>query len=265
MDGKMSEPRILHIGDIVGKPGRDGLRRLLPDLIEEHEPSFIIANCENIAGGLGVSEKHAIELLDSGVDVLTTGNHVFRRKDIFQMLDNDLRIIRPANYLPGNPGRGATVIEKDGTRYGVLNLVGTVNMSAARSPFLAVDDEVERLSNKADVIVVDFHAEATSEKVAMGWHLDGRVCAVIGTHTHIQTADAKVLPKGTAYVTDIGMTGPCDSVIGVKKEQSLERFLTQMPVRFETAVDDVWVMGAVVDVNEQGLADSIQAFMRPVE
>ncbi len=261
----MSEPRILHIGDIVGKPGREGLRRLLPDLIEEYEPSFIVANCENIAGGLGVSEKHAKELLDFGVDVLTTGNHAFRRKEIFQMLDNDQRIVRPANYLPGNPGRGTTVIEKDGTRYGVLNLVGTVNMRAARSPFLAVDDEVDRLADEADLIVVDFHAEATSEKVAMGWHLDGRVCAVIGTHTHIQTADAKVLPKGTAYITDIGMTGPCDSVIGVKKEQSLERFLTQMPVRFETAEDDVYVMGGLIEANDRGLADSIQPFMRPVE
>ncbi len=261
----MSEPRILHIGDIVGKPGRKGLRLLLPDLIEEYKPSLIVANCENIAGGLGVSEKQAAELLDFGVDVLTTGNHVFRRKEVFQMLDNDPRIVRPANYLPGNPGRGATVIEKDGTRYGVLNLVGTVNMSAARSPFLAVDEEVDRLDQKADLIVVDFHAEATSEKVAMGWHLDGRVCAVIGTHTHIQTADARVLPKGTAYITDIGMTGPCDSVIGVKKEQSLERFLTQMPVRFETAEDDVWVMGCLVEANDRGLASSIQPFMTPVE
>ncbi len=260
----MNKSRILHIGDIVGRPGREGLRQILPQLVEELEPSLIVANCENVAGGLGVTEKQAHELLDCGVDVLTTGNHAFRRKEIYQMLDNDSRIIRPANYLPSNPGTGATVIEKQGTRYGVLNLVGAVSMRAARSPFLAADDELEHLAQRVDLVIVDFHAEVTSEKVAMGWHLDGRVCAVLGTHTHVQTADARVLPKGTAYMTDIGMTGSRDSVIGVKKEQSLKRFLTQMPVRFETAEDDVWIMGAVVDANEQGLADAIQPFMRQV-
>ena len=263
--GTLNKSRILHIGDIVGRPGREGLRQILPQLVEELEPSLVVANCENVAGGLGVSKKQATELLASGIDVLTTGNHAFRRPDIFETLDNEPRIIRPANYLPSNPGRGATVVEKHGTRFGVLNLAGTVMMKAARSPFLVVNDEIEKLAQLADLVLVDFHAEATSEKVAMGWHLDGKVCAVLGTHTHIQTADARVLPKGTAYMTDIGMTGSRDSVIGIKKELSLERFLTQMPVRFETAEDDVWVMGAVVDTNEQGLAESIQPFMRPVE
>lgn len=261
----MNQLRILHIGDIVGRPGREGLRRALPRLIEEFRPTLIIANCENAAAGLGVSEKQAVELLGIGVDVLTTGNHAYRRKEIYKMLDSDQRIVRPANYLPGNPGKGSTVFERDGTRYGVLNLLGTVMLKAARSPFLVVDEEIDRLSRQADLIVVDFHAEATSEKVAMGWHLDGKVCAVIGTHTHIQTADARVLPKGSAYITDVGMTGSRDSVIGVKKEQSLERFLTQMPVKFETAEEDVWIMGAVIDANDSGLADSIRPFMRPVD
>ncbi len=261
----MNKSRILHIGDIVGRPGREGLRQILPQLVEELKPSLVVANCENVAGGLGVSKKQATELLASEIDVLTTGNHAFRRPDIYETLDNEPRIIRPANYLPSNPGRGATVVEKRGTRFGVLNLAGTVMMKAARSPFLVVNDEIEKLAQLADLVLVDFHAEATSEKVAMGWHLDGKVCAVLGTHTHIQTADARVLPKGTAYMTDIGMTGSRDSVIGIKKELSLERFLTQMPVKFETADDDVWVMGAVVDTNEQGLAESIQPFMRPVE
>lgn len=260
-----SGPRILHIGDIVGRPGREGLCRILPALMEELEPSLVIANCENVAGGIGVTEKPARKLLEAGVDVLTTGNHVYRRKDGYRFLDEEPRIVRPANYLSTSPGRGSTVIEKNGVRYAVLNLAGTILMDAACSPFLTVDKELEGLGSESDLILVDFHAETTSEKIAMGWHLDGRVCSVVGTHTHVPTADARVLPKGTAYITDIGMTGPLDSVIGVKKEQALERFLTQMPVRFETAESDVWIMAAVIDATDDGHAESIDLLMRPVE
>jgi metallophosphoesterase (TIGR00282 family) len=261
----MPPRRVLFIGDIVGEPGRTALTATLPSLIERYEPAFVIANGENVAGGLGITKRTAQKLFDAGIDVLTTGNHVYRHRDVYPFLDDNDRIVRPANYLESNPGRGYTVVEKDGVRWGVVNISGNVFMQAAHSAFNVIDRILSRLNDEADAIVVDFHAETTSEKVAMGWHLDGRVLAVLGTHTHVPTADGRVLPKGTAYVTDVGMTGARGGVIGVKREQIIERFVTQLPVRFETAEEDPWVMGCAIDVREDGLASAFEQVMVPAE
>jgi metallophosphoesterase (TIGR00282 family) len=259
----MPTRRLLFLGDVVGEPGRKGLIATLPSLREKHAPDLVVANAENVAGGLGVTEKTARALLDAGIDVLTTGNHVYRHRDVYGFLDSSERIVRPANFLDTNPGRGHTVLERDGVRWGIVNLMGTVYMDAARSPFHEANRILHVLKGQVDLVVVDFHAEVTSEKVAMGWHLDGRALAMIGTHTHVPTADARVLPGGTAYVTDVGMTGSRAGVIGVKRDQALERFLTHLPVRFETAGDDVWIMGCVVESAEGGLAKSIELVMEP--
>jgi metallophosphoesterase (TIGR00282 family) len=253
--------KVLFIGDVVGGPGRRGLRDAMPELRERYSPDLVVVNGENSAGGMGITEKTARDLFESGADVITSGNHVYRHRDVYDFLDREPRVIRPANYPHANPGRGHTVVEVGGKRVGAINLSGAEGLRVARSPFHEVDAILERI--EADCVIVDFHAEMTSEKVAMGWHLDGRVAAVLGTHTHVPTADARVLPKGTAYISDVGMTGSRTSVLGVKPEQVLARFITQMPVRFETADDDVWVMGAVVDVNDEGLADSIEQVMIP--
>jgi 2',3'-cyclic-nucleotide 2'-phosphodiesterase len=257
--------RVLFIGDVVGSPGRRGLERAMPGLRERHSPDLVIVNGENSAGGLGITEGTAAELFDAGADVITTGNHVYRHREVYEYLEREERVVRPANYPHANPGRGDTVIEVGGRRAAVINLSGTVHMKAARSPFLEADSILERLGGEADVVLVDFHAEVTSEKVAMGWHLDGRVAAVFGTHTHVPTADARVLPGGTAYITDVGMTASRTSVIGVKPEQALESFITQMPVRFETAEQDVWVMGAAVSVGLEGRAESIEQILVPAD
>jgi 2',3'-cyclic-nucleotide 2'-phosphodiesterase len=253
--------RMLFIGDVVGGPGRRGLKAAMPELRERHRPDLVIVNGENSAGGMGITEKTARAIFDAGADAITTGNHVYRHREAYEFLDRAERVIRPANYPHANPGRGHVVVEVGDTRVGVVNLSGAVGLQVARSPFHEVDSILERL--EADCVVVDFHAEVTSEKVAMGWHLDGRVAAVLGTHTHVPTADARVLPGGTAYISDVGMTGSRTSVLGVKPEQVLERFITQMPVKFETAEEDVWVMGALVEVNASGLADSIEPVMVP--
>lgn len=253
--------RILFIGDVVGGPGRRGMKAAMPALRERCEPDLVIVNGENSAGGMGITEKTAGALFDAGADAITTGNHVYRHREAYEFLDRAERVIRPANYPHANPGRGHMVLEAAGRRVGVINLSGAVGLQVARSPFHEVDAILERI--EADLVVVDFHAEVTSEKVAMGWHLDGRVAAVFGTHTHVPTADGRVLPGGTAYISDVGMTGSRTSVLGVKPEQVLEAMITQMPVKFETAEEDVWVMGAVVAVNERGLADSIEQVMVP--
>ena len=250
--------RVLFIGDIVGKPGRTGLARAMPELRERHSPDLVVANGENVAGGLGITEKTAKQLFEAGVDVITTGNHVYRHRDAYAFLDTTHRVIRPANYMAGNPGGGSVVVEAAGRRVAVVNLSGAVQLRAARSPFPEADALVERLSRDATAVVVDFHAEVTSEKVAMGWHLDGRVAAVLGTHTHVPTADARVLPAGTAFISDVGMTGSRAGVIGVRRDQALEAFRTQMPVKFDTADEDVWVNAVVVEIRGDGLADSIQ-------
>jgi metallophosphoesterase (TIGR00282 family) len=254
--------RVLFIGDVVGGPGRRGLSAAMPQLRERHAPDLVVVNGENAAGGVGITEKTARDLFDAGADVITTGNHVYRHREAYGFLDHSDRVLRPANYPHANPGRGHAVVEAGGRRVAVINLSGAVRLDVARSPFHEVDAILERLVD-ADCVIVDFHAEVTSEKVAMGWHLDGRVAGVLGTHTHVPTADARVLPKGTAFISDVGMTGSRTSVLGVKPEQALERLITQMPVRFETAEDDVWVMGALVEVNQDGLADSIEQVMVP--
>jgi metallophosphoesterase (TIGR00282 family) len=255
--------RVLFIGDVVGKPGRAGLARAMPELRERHRPDLVVVNGENAAGGIGITEGTAEELLEIGADVITTGNHVYRHREVFEYLDRSERVIRPANYQVGNPGRGHAVVEAGDLRLAVINLSGVKYMSAARSPFTESDSLLERLDGEADAVIVDFHAELTSEKVAMGWHLDGRVAAVFGTHTHVPTADARVLPGGTAYITDVGMTGARGGVIGVRRDQALEAFRTQLPVRFETADEDVWVMGASVGIRDDGLAESIDQVLMP--
>ncbi|HEV7562484.1 MAG TPA: TIGR00282 family metallophosphoesterase [Solirubrobacterales bacterium] len=253
--------RVLFIGDVVGSPGRRGLRDAMPGLRERHSPDLIVVNGENSAGGMGITERTANDIFGAGAGVITTGNHVYRHREAYEFLERERLVIRPANYPQGNPGRGYTVVEIGAMRVGVINLSGAAGLKVARSPFDAADEILTRI--EADAVIVDFHAEMTSEKVAMGWHLDGRVAAVLGTHTHVPTADARVLPKGTAFISDVGMTGSRTSVLGVKPEQALAAMITQMPTRFETAEEDVWVMGALVDVNPQGLADSIEPVLVP--
>jgi 2',3'-cyclic-nucleotide 2'-phosphodiesterase len=242
--------RILFLGDVVGRPGWRALRRTLPRLIDTESVALVVANGENVAGGAGIDLEGAQALLDAGVNVVTSGNHVWRRKEIVERLASDTRFLRPANFPPGTPGVGWTVCETaDGTTVGVVNLIGRVFMAALDCPFRAVEALLPEVRARAGVILVDMHGEATSEKVAMGWFLDGRVSAVLGTHTHVQTADDRILPGGTAYMTDVGMCGPMDSVIGVRRELVIRRFLTQMPVKFEVASGPVIVQGALVDID----------------
>src|SRR5260221_2332203 len=252
---------VLVIGDVVGGSGRRGLREAMPTLRERHSPDLVIVNGENSAGGIGITERTANDLFQAGTGVITTGNHVYRHREAYDFLDREERVVRPANYPQGNPGRGHTVVEAGGMRIAGINISGAVGLRGARSPFDTVDGILGRLD--ADPIVVGFHAQGASEKGAMGWHLDGRVAAVFGTHTHVPTADGRVLPKGTAFISDVGMTGSRTSVLGVKPEQALASLITQMPTRFETAEEDVWVMGAVVEVNDRGLADSFTQVMVP--
>jgi hypothetical protein len=241
---------ILFIGDVVGGLGRRALLAMLPALRERYEPTFVVVNAENVAGGLGITPKIADELLDAGIDAITLGNHAYHRKEIYPYLDVQERIVRPANYLATQPGRGWCIVERDGIRLGVVNLSGNLFLRAARPAFVEIESILGRLEGQADQILVDMHAEATSEKVGMGWFLDGRVTAVVGTHTHVPTADARVLPGGSAYITDVGMTGPRGGVIGVRKEQAIESMRTQMSVRFDTSDDDPWLMAVFVRCDE---------------
>lgn len=242
---------ILMIGDIVGRPGRRAIRELLPKLRRVHRADLIIANAENAAGGNGITKEIADEILGYGVDLLTMGNHVWDKKEIMDFIDTEPKILRPANYPPGTPGHGFTLVEAhNGCRVGVINLSGRVFLSNLDCPFRAVDVILEELKRTTQVILVDFHAEATSEKVAFGWYLDGKVSAVCGTHTHIQTADARIMPQGTAYISDVGMTGPRDSVLGVKTETVISKFLTQMPVRFEVATGVAQLNAVVIEIDQ---------------
>jgi metallophosphoesterase (TIGR00282 family) len=255
--------KVLFIGDVVGRPGRAGLARAMPGLRERLAPDLVIVNGENSAGGLGITPKTAADLFSIGADVITLGNHAFRHREAYEYLDEAERVIRPANFMSGNPGRGQTVVEAAGVRIGVVNLIGQLGLRAARSPFSEADGLLDRVERDADDVLVDFHAEVTSEKVAMGWHLDGRVAAVVGTHTHVPTADARVLPKGTAFISDVGMTGSRASVLGVRWEQALEGFRTQMSVKFTTADEDVWINAVLVEIRPDGLADSITQVLEP--
>jgi hypothetical protein len=253
---------ILFVGDLVGGIGRRTLLECLPILRERLHPIFVVVNGENVAGGLGITPKTADELFAAGVDAITLGNHTYHRREIYPYLDAEPRIVRPANFLRSQPGRGVCVVERSGVRLGVVNLSGNLHLRAGRSAFTEIEVALGEL-DAVDHILVDMHAEATSEKVAMGWHLDGRVTAVVGTHTHVPTADARVLPGGTAYITDVGMTGPRGGVIGVKREQAIESLLTQMPVRFETSEEDPWLMGVLIRCSARLRADSIEQVLMP--
>ncbi|NLE23137.1 MAG: TIGR00282 family metallophosphoesterase [Actinobacteria bacterium] len=251
---------ILFVGDVFGRPGREALLRWLPDYVQEHAVEFVVVNGENAANGAGITSKIARRLLAGGVDVLTTGNHVWRQKELFAFLASDDRIVRPANYPSGAPGRGLTVRPAaDGEEVAVINLAGELYLNSGLSPFRIVDGLVEEAQQLAETIVVDLHAEATSEKVAMGHYLDGRVTAVLGTHTHVQTSDARVLPGGTAYMTDVGMTGPRDSVIGVRTDIIVRRFTTELPQQFEVADEGPVRLNAALIATAGGRATSIHA------
>jgi metallophosphoesterase (TIGR00282 family) len=249
---------VLFLGDIIGRPGRRAMDKFLPALIKKHGPSLVIANGENAAGGSGITEDIGKDLF-MHVDVLTSGNHIWDKKEALPYLDREPRLLRPANFPPVNPGRFAYVFQAaDGTKAAVLNLQGRVFMEPLECPFKRADEEVAALRAVTPIIIVDFHAEATSEKQALGWYLDGRVSAVIGTHTHVPTADERVLPKGTAYITDAGMAGGRNAVIGIAREQALQRFLTSRPQRFEPSRDGLFLSGVFVRIDpETGRALSI--------
>src|SRR5262245_23026671 len=244
--------RILFVGDIVGRPGRELVRQGLRGLVEYHRIDCVVANVENAAAGFGITRDIGDQLLDWGVDVMTSGNHIWDKKEALDYIGAESRLIRPANYPSGAPGNGTCLTRtRDGRSVGVVNVMGRVFMLNIDDPFQVVLREIEALKARTRIVFVDFHAEATSEKIAMGWHLDGRVTAVVGTHTHVQTADERILPKGTAYLTDVGMTGPHDSIIGVEIEPALNRFLTALPQKFETATGNPRVNAVVVEADEE--------------
>lgn len=258
--------KILFIGDVVGKPGREAIRLLLPQLTREFGIDFVIANAENASGGSGITRKVSLELYEAGVHVLTSGDHIWKKKEILEFINDDPRIMRPANYPDAAPGRGYAIFTTEtGAKIGVINVNGRVFMDPMDCPFAASMKAAQELRAQTRVIVVDVHAEATSEKTALGWYLDGKVSAVIGTHTHIQTADERILPQGTAYMTDAGMTGPYDSVIGRRVEDVLQKFITGVPVRFEVALQNVQLHAALIDIDEaRGSARSIMRIQRKV-
>ena len=243
--------RILFIGDIVGKPGREIIRKGLRGLVEREGIDLVIANAENAAAGFGVTKDIGDTLLEAGIQVMTSGNHIWAKKEVIPYITAEPRLLRPANYPAGVPGRGSYLAQTgDGRAVGVINVMGRVFMASIDDPFTVVLREIEALRARTKVIIVDFHAEATSEKVAMGWHLDGKVTLVVGTHTHVQTADERLLPNGTAYITDAGMTGPHDSIIGMEREPALRRFLTGLPSKFEPATGNPRINGVIVDADE---------------
>ncbi len=250
----------LFISDIVGDPGRRAVKQHLVALRREHSVSLVVANGENAAGGFGITPKISDELLAMGIDVITTGNHVWDKKEIVEHIDREERLIRPANFPPGVPGNGSVLAEADGVTVGILNLMGRVFLSTIDCPFRRGREEVRALKDKgAKVVLVDFHAEATSEKMAFAHFMDGSVTAVLGTHTHVQTADERILPKGTAYITDVGMTGPHDSVIGVTADIAIDRFLLQTPKRFDTAKGPATLQAVLVSADtETGRATRIE-------
>jgi metallophosphoesterase (TIGR00282 family) len=263
----MSILRILHIADIMGEPGRKAAAALLPGIIRERGVAFVLGNGENAAGGFGLTRTVMEDLFANGLDVITGGNHMWDRKDILDFIDDEERLLRPANYPRGVPGRGAGLYSTaEGQLIGVLSLLGRVFIKEVECPFKTAEAEIAALREETPVVIVDIHAEATSEKIALGWHLDGKVSAVLGTHTHVQTADERILPRGTAFISDVGMTGPFDSVIGIRKELALKRFLTQLPVRFEVARDDVRLNGVLVDIDSNtGRALAVERIQMPLE
>jgi hypothetical protein len=252
--------KVLFIGDIVGKVGRMTTKALLPVVVDRYKIDFVIANGENAAGGFGITDKIVTEILGYGIHVITTGNHVWDKKEFITQISKEDRLLRPLNYPPDVPGYGNIMYTlSNGEKVGVLNISGRVFMSNIDCPFRIAKAEVEKLINATKMIIIDFHGEATSEKIAFGYFMDGKVSAIVGTHTHVQTADEKILPGGTAYITDVGMTGPENSIIGIEKEQVINRFLTNIPVRFETAKGEGIFSAVVVDINEKtGKATAIQ-------
>jgi metallophosphoesterase (TIGR00282 family) len=244
--------RLLFLGDIVGRPGRDLVKLGLRSLVEHHHVDLVIANGENAAAGFGITGPIADQLFSLGIDVMTTGNHIWDKKEVIEYIAKEPRLLRPANYPDGAPGRGAYLAKtRNGVGVGVINVMGRVFMLSIDDPFAIALREIEALKHWTPIVFVDFHADATSEKLAMGWHLDGKATAVIGTHTHVQTADERILPHGTAYLTDVGMTGPHDSVIGVEVEAALTRFLTGMPSKFEIATENPRLNAVIIDADEQ--------------
>ena len=241
--------KILAIGDVIGSPGRTYLKENLKNIKKEYNIDFIIANGENSSGGLGMNLKSATELFDSGINAITLGNHTWRKKEILKVID-DSRVIRPINYLDNTPGKGYRIFNFNGKQILIINAVGRIYMDPASNPFMAVKDTVNDLIDKVDIIIVDFHAEATSEKKAMGFLLDGKVNLVFGTHTHVQTADDIILPKGTAYITDIGMTGPKDSIIGADKSVVITSFLTEIPEKRPVASGECIFNGVIIDIDD---------------
>jgi 2',3'-cyclic-nucleotide 2'-phosphodiesterase len=254
---------ILFVGDVVGGIGRHTFESLLPSLLERYAPTFVIVNGENAAGGIGITPRTADELFAAGADVITLGNHTYRHREIYPYLDQHERILRPVNFMRSQPGHGLCVVTKDGVRLGVISVSGNLFMDAARPAFFEADAAVQSLDGKVDHVLVDVHGEATSEKIGLGWYLDGRVTAVVGTHTHVPTADARVLPDGTAYVTDVGMTGPRGGVIGVKREQAIESMLTRLPVKFETSTEDPWLNAVLIRASQPMRAESIETVLEP--
>jgi metallophosphoesterase (TIGR00282 family) len=253
--------KLLFVGDIFGKPGKRVASQWIPRYINEAGVDFVVANGENAAGGFGLTENIAQRIFAYGINVITSGNHIWDRQEAYQLLVDDItRVLRPANYPPQVPGCGFTVLpSRSGIPVGVINLQGRIFMPPIDCPFRSVDAAIERIRSRTRIILVDFHAEATSEKVALGWYLDGKVSAVVGTHTHIMTADERILPRGTAYITDAGMTGPYDSIIGVRIEQSLQRILRQVPVRFTPAETGLKFCAVLIDIDEEtGKATSIK-------
>lgn len=257
--------RILFVGDVFGRPGRKAVGRLLPTLREELSCDFVIANGENAAAGNGITPDTAEEIFRAGADVITGGNHIWDKEEGIALLERDSRILRPANYPPGTPGRGHGVFPIGGVRVAVVSVQGRIFMPPLDCPFRTMEAVLEKLTGATPIIIVDVHAEATSEKMGLGWYLDGRVSALVGTHTHVATADERILPRGTAFLTDVGMTGPHDSIIGVRKELALKRMMRQMPVRFQPADRDVRLHGVLIEVDaETGRASSITRVQRPM-
>jgi 2',3'-cyclic-nucleotide 2'-phosphodiesterase len=255
---------ILFVGDVVAGAGRKVVRALVPALREELGADFVIANGENAAGGVGITPQTADELFAAGVDAITLGNHTYRHREVWPYLDREPRIVRPANFLKTQPGRGTCIVEAGGVSLGIVNLSGNLFMQAA-APALVVVDEALRQVSEADHVLVDMHAEATSEKVALGWYLDGKVSAVVGTHTHVPTADARVLPGGTAYISDVGMTGARGGVIGVRREQSIAVMRSMMPMRYDSADEDPWINAVVIRCSQPRRAEAIEQVLRPLE
>ena len=256
---------VLCVGDVFGEPGRRAIQLLLPKIRKQHEVDLAVVNVENAASGAGVTPPIARAFLEQGVDVMTSGNHIWDKREIVEYIVKENLLLRPANYPPGTPGAGSIVVKAGPHKVAVLNVMGRVFLPQLDCPFRKSDEEVARLSQETPIIIVDAHCEATSESQALGWYLDGRVSAVVGTHRHVQTADERVLPQGTAYITDLGMTGPTDSVIGVDKDLALDRFLSQMPNRFEPAKGPVALHGALIKVDaETGRGLSIERLRVPL-